>query len=165
MVTRKRILAGLGLVALAWSLWYFFPSRERQVRRQIKALAAWVTKAPGEGALAAAMTAREAGKYFADPCEWTAEAFSLDGRVTPSEIGQTVFGALERFESLKVRFYDAAVDLQQDGSALVTATVRLDGAQRDGDPIHETHEVRCVMVKKDGRWLVRKVTVVEVLRK
>lgn len=165
MVSRNRILAALGIVLLAWGLWYFFPTRQRQVGRQLKALAAWAAKEPGEGALAAAQTARQARKFFADPCTWSAEAFELSGRVSVDEISQYMFAARSRFESLSVKFYDPVIDVQEDGSALVTATARVQGVQSDGEALNETHEVRCVMSKEDGDWLIRKVTVVEVLRK
>lgn len=165
MVSRNRLLATLGIFLLAWGLWYFFPTRQRQVKRQLKALASWATKDPGEGALAAAQAARRAKDFFADPCSWTADAFDLSGRVSADEIAQYMFAARSRFDSLSIKFYDPLIDFQGDGSALVTATVRVQGAQRDGEPINETHEVRCVMDKEDGTWLIEKVTVVEVLRK
>jgi hypothetical protein len=165
MVTRNRVLAALGIVALAWGLWHFFPSRQRQVKLQLMALATWATKEPGEGELAAAQTAREAKEFFANPCTWTAEAFELSGRISTDEIAQYMFAARSRFDSLSVKFYDAVIDFKEDGSALVTATVRVKGSQRDGDPINETHEIRCTMIKEDGNWLLKKVTVVEVLKK
>jgi ketosteroid isomerase-like protein len=165
VVSRNRTFAVVGVALVLWGLWYLFPTRQRQVKRQLGALASWATKEPGEGALAAAQTARRAKEFFADPCSWNAEAFELSGRISPDEIAQYMFAARSRFNSLSIKFYDPLIDFQEDGSALVTATVRLQGTQRDGEPIHETHEIRFVMAKEDGTWLIRKVTVVEVLKK
>jgi hypothetical protein len=165
VVSRNRLFAALGLLLLAWGLWYFFPTRQRQVKRQLKAIASWATKDPGEGALSAVQAARRAKEFFSDPCSWTADAFDLSGRVSTEEIGRYVFAARSRFDSLSIKFYDPIIDFQGDGSALVTATLRVQGAQRDGEPINETHEIRCVMDKEDGTWLIKKVTVVEVLKK
>lgn len=165
MVTRNRVFAGLGLILLAWGLWYFFPTRERQVRRQMNALAQWASKESGEGALAAVQTAREAKDFFADPCEWQADAFDLSGQVSPDEIARYEFAVRTRFETLRVTLYDLSVDFSQDGAAHVTTTVRIEGSSKEAGPLNETHEVRGTLAEKDGKWLLKKVTVVQVLRR
>lgn len=158
-------MAALGLVLIAWGLWYFFPTRERQVRRQMKALAAWASKESGEGALAAVQTAREAKEFFADPCEWQADAFELAGQISPDEIARYEFAVRSRFDTLRVKLYDLSIDFAQDGEAHVTTTIRVEGSKKDADPVNETHEVRCTLAKTDGRWLLKKITVVQVLKK
>ena len=165
MVTRNRVIAALGLVLLAWSLWYFFPTRERQVKRQMNALAQWASKESGEGALAAVQTAREAKEFFADPCEWQAGAFDLSGQLSPDEIARYEFAVRSRFETLRVKLYDLSIDFSQDGAAHVTTTVRVEITSKEADPVNETHEVRGTLAKQDGKWLLEKVTVVEVLRR
>jgi len=165
MVTRNRILAAFGFILLAWGLWYLFPTRERQVRRQMNALAQWASKDAGEGALAAVQAAREAKDFFADPCEWQADAFNLSGQVAPDEIARYEFAARSRFDTLSVKLYDLSIDFSQDGAAHVTTTVRVEGTSKEADPVNETHEVRGTLAKQDGKWLLKKVTVVEVLRK
>ena len=166
MVTRRRVLAALGLVALAVAIWYVLPSRERQVKRQIKALSSWAAKTGEEGALASAQAARDARDFFADSCEWDAEAYNLSGRVSVDDITRYDFAARSRFTRLRLTFYDVAVDFDPEGEALVTATARIEADPRDGgDTANETHEVRCTMVKMDGRWLINAVTVVAVLKK
>ena len=166
MVTRTRVLAALGLVALVWGLWFFFPSRERQVKRQFRALSSWAAKTGEEGALASAQTARQAREFFADPCEWNAEAFDLSGRISLDDITRYDFAARTRFTRLRLTFYDVGVDFDPAGTALVTATARIEAVPSGGgDTLNETHEVRCTLVKQDGRWLINAVTVVAVLRK
>lgn len=166
MVTRTRVFTALGLLALVWGLWYFFPSRERQVKRQFGALSSWATKTGDEGALASAQTARQAREFFADPCEWNAEAFSLSGRVSLDDITRYDFAARSRFTRLRLTFYDVGVDFDPAGMAVVTATARIEAAPHGGgDTLNETHEVRCSLVKEDGRWLINAVTVVAVLKK
>lgn len=165
MVTRNKILAALGVILLGWGLWYAFPTRERQVRRQFKALASWAGKDGDEGALASVQTAREAGRFFADPCEWNAEAYNLSGRVSLEEITRYVFAARTRVEKLTVKFYDLAVEFLADGTAHAKATVRVQGTSKDGDAINETHELKCDLIKQDGRWLLSRITLVQVLKR
>jgi len=166
VVTRSRVFAALGLATLLWGLWTFFPSRERQVKRQFKALSSWAAKTGEEGALASAQTARQARDFFADPCEWNAEAFNLSGRVSLDDITRYDFGVRTRLLRVKLTFYDLAVDFDPEGVARVTATARIEAEpQEGGDTVNETHEVRCALVKKDGHWLINAVTVVAVLKK
>jgi hypothetical protein len=165
-VTRTRVFAALGLLALIWGLWTFFPSRERQVKRQFKALSSWAAKTGEEGALASAQTARQAREFFADPCEWEAEAFNLSGRVSLDDLTRYDFALRTRLRRIRLTFYDLAVDFDPEGMAQVTATARIEAEpQEGGDTMNETHEIRCAISKTDGRWLIDAVTVVAVLRK
>ncbi len=165
MVTRNRVLAALGLLLVAWGLWYFFPTRERQVRRQFKALASWASKDGEEGSIASLQTAREARDYFADPCQWTAEAYQLAGNVSINEITQYVFAARTRMDRLSVKFYDLRVEFTPEGQARVTATVRIVGVGKAGDTVNDTRELKCTLVKVDGRWLLKTVILVQVLKR
>ena len=164
-MTRGRILAALGLLAAVWALWYFFPSRERQVRRQLNSLAAWASKDGEEGSLASLQRAREAKDYFTDPCQWTAESYNLAGNVSLNEITQYVFAARTRLDRLSVKFYDLRVEFTPEDEARVTATVRSEGTGKGMDPVNETRELKCTLVKVDGRWLLKTVILVQVLKK
>ena len=165
MVTRNRLLASLGLVAVVWAFWYFFPSRERQVRRQFKALAAWASKDGEEGAIASLQTAREAKDYFADPCQWTAESYNLAGNISLNEITQFVFATRTRLDRLSVNFYDLRVEFTPEDEARATATVRIEGVGKGSDTVNDTRELKCTLVKVDGRWLLKTVILVQVLKR
>lgn len=165
MVNRKRIHWALLGLAILWGLWYAFPTRERQVKRQLKSLAGWASKAKDEGALAMAQRAGEANRYFAASCTWKAEAYNVSGRFTPEEISRMALAARYRLEKISVRFYDVHVAFPAKDTADVDATVRIQGRSRDGDTINETHEVEGVLKKTDGRWLLEDVTVVQVLER
>ncbi len=165
MVKRNRVLAALGILLGLWGLWYFFPTRERQVRRQFKSLAAWASKDGEEGSIASLQVAREARDYFSDPCQWTAESYHLAGNVSINEITQYVFATRTRMDRLSVKFYDLVVDFTPEGQARVTATVRIVGAGKGGDALNETGELRCTLAKEDGRWLLKTVILVQVLKK
>jgi hypothetical protein len=136
------------------------------VKRQIKALSSWAAKTGDEGALASAQAARDARDFFADPCEWDAETYNLSGRVSVEDITRYDFAARSRFTRLRLTFYDVAVDSDPEGEALVTATARIEAEPGEGGgTVNEIHEVRCTMVKKEGRWLISAVTIVAVLKK
>ncbi len=165
MVRGRRFWALALLVAAVLGLWLFYPTRERQVRRQLRALASWATKEGPEGQLATAMRARDAERFVAPASTWSTEGQELSGTLTPSEIGRFVFAYRSHWSQISVKFYDLQVDFPEDAVADVTATVLLRGRSDAGDDLNETHEVNCRLEKGDGGWLIHKVTVVEVLKR
>jgi ketosteroid isomerase-like protein len=165
VVNRKGIIWAVLGAAILWGLWYAFPTRERQVKRQLKSLAGWVSKEKDEGALAMAQRVGEANRYFAPSCTWKAEGYNLSGRFTPEDISRMAFAARSRADHVSLKLYDVHVDFPAKDTAHVDATARLSGESKSGDAINETHEVECVLKKTDGRWLLEEVTVVQVLER
>ncbi len=165
MVTRNRILAALAIILAAWALYYFFPTRTRQVKRQFKAISEWVDKSGAEGNLTMAREATRAVDFFAPSCTWDAQAYHLKGSFTPRDATRYYFAGRERFSKLSLKFYDLGIRFPQKHTADVTATARITGTLNEGDHVSETHEVKCVMKKTDGKWLLTHVTVVQVLKR
>ncbi|MGA9750252.1 MAG: hypothetical protein WBS54_00530 [Acidobacteriota bacterium] len=165
MVTRKRLLAGLAVLLAAWAIWTFFPSRTRQVKRQFSSLSEWVAKDGPEGNLTLVNEATRADEFFAPQCTWEAQAYNLNGTVTPQEVTRYYFAGRARFNKLALRFYDLDIRFPERRTARVKATVRITGTLKDGDSVSETHEVECTLQKIHGKWLFSQVTVVEVLKR
>lgn len=165
MVTRRKVLAAAAGVAVLWGLWYFFPTKTRQVRRQFKALASWMSKDGEEGALAIAQQAREAGRFIAPSCHVKSETYDIDGDVTPEDVARYYFAAHSRAAAISLKFYDLTVTFPEDATAQAIVTARLTVTPKEGDATTETHEVDCTMKKLQGRWLLQRVSLVQVLRK
>ena len=149
----------------AVAIWLLFPTRERQVRHKLKALAGWASKDGNEGQLATAMKARDADRFFAPKCEWSTEGEELSGTLSPSDIGRFMFAYRSHWRNISLKFYDVQVEFPEHSAANVTATVLLRGESESGDDLNETHEVTCALEKGDGGWKITKVTVVQVLKK
>lgn len=164
-MTRRTLLAAAAGLAVLWGLWYFFPTKARQVRRQFKALASWMSKDGEEGALAIAQQAREAGRFVGPSCHVESETYDIDGEVTPEDVARYYFAAHTRASAISLKFYDLAITFPDDETARAIATARLTVTPKEGDATTETHEVDCTLKKADGRWLLRRVSLVQVLRK
>ncbi len=164
-MTRRKVIAGAALVAVLWGLWYVFPTKTRQVRRQFKALASWMSKDGEEGALAIAQQARDAARFVAPSCEVRSEAYDYNGVVTPEDVARYYFAAHSRAATNSLRFYDLTVTFPADDTAQAMVTMRLTVTPKEGDATTETHEVDCTLRKLDGRWLLQRVSLVQVLRK
>jgi hypothetical protein len=165
MVTWKRLGAFLAVILAAWAIYYFFPSRTRQVKRRFKAISEWVDKTGPEGNLAMAREASEAADFFAPQCTWDAQSYDLNGSFTPRDAARYYFAGRERFSSLSLKFYDVGVGFPEKYKADVTATARITGTTREGEKVSETHEVQCSLRKTDGTWRLTHVTVVQVLQR
>lgn len=165
MVTRKRAAIALLVVAAAWGAWYFFPTRTRQVKRRFKAVSSWMEKDGPESRLVTAAKATKAPDFFAPECRWEAEAYHLSGKFTPNDLERYVFAGRDRLKTLHIRFYDLHVRFPGTRTARVIATVRIEGSDSDGDSLNDTHEIRCVLQKINGKWLFADVTVVQVLKR
>lgn len=165
MVSAKRIGTIFALILAAWGIYYFFPSRTRQVKRQLKAVEHWIDKDGPEGNLTIAREASEAADFFAPECAWDAPAYDLNGSFTVRDAARYYFAARDRFSSLSVRFYDVAVAFPSKNAADVTATVRITGVLKGGGDVGETHEIQCRLTKTGGTWLIDRVTVVQVLQR
>ncbi len=165
MVTRKKILAVLAVLLAAWAVWYFFPSRTRQVKRQFGSLSEWVSKDGPEGNLTMVNEATRADQFFAPRCAWEAPKYDLNGTVTPQEVSRYYFAGRARFNKLSLKFYDLDIRFPESRTARVNGTVRITGTLKDGDSVSETHEVECTLQKTHGKWLFSQVTVVEVLKR
>ena len=165
MVNRKTLLAGLAILLVAWAVYFFFPTRTRQVERQFKAFTGWVSKDGPEGNLTMVDEATRADTFFAPRCEWDAPKYELQGTVTPQEVTRYYFAGRARFNKLSLKFYDLKIRFPEERTARVTATVRITGTLTDGDSVNETHEVKSTLQKTGGKWLFSQVTVVEVLKR
>ena len=123
------IWALLGLAVIC-GIWYAFPTRERQVKRQLRSLAGWVSKEKDEGALSMAQRVGEANRYFAPSCTWKAEGYDLSGRFTPEDISRMAFAARSRVDHVSLKFYDVHVEFPAEDTARVDATARLSGESK-----------------------------------
>lgn len=162
--TRKAAAAALAVLVLVGAalLW---PTRERQVKGAAKAVAAWMSKEEGEGAIRMAQRASEAPRHFADPCVVQAEGYGFEGRFSPQDLSRYALAAWSRVSALKVRLYDLRVTFPERDLAEVTATARIRVRDRDGEPSEETHEITCLMARQDGRWLLKEARLVQVLER
>ncbi len=165
MVTARRLAAACAVLAVAWGLWYAFPTRTRQVKRAFKALSRAAEKDGPEGAVVTAAAARKISRFFAQECRLEAEAYRLSGTVSRDDVMRYAFAARERALSSSLRFYDVRVAFGPEGEAVAEATVRLEGTSEGGDSLAEVHEIRCVLRRAEGEWLFADVVLVDVLER
>jgi uncharacterized protein (TIGR02246 family) len=133
-----------------------FPSDERQIRRQLTRVADEVNE-QREG-LSVVAQAADVASAFADDV-----VIDL-GQGTPIRGRDTLMGIVARLQP-RARRYEMRIrdmDVRVDDPA--SATVDL-SATTSGENGLDAREFKLQMVKRDGRWLIARVTPVQVLEK
>lgn len=164
VILSKRNAAVAGALALLVLLLLCYPTDRRQIKRQFKRLAEWVSKEGQEGPLALVQLIPEGRKFFANPCELKAEAYGVDESFSPLDLSKLAMSARSRFDTFSVEFYDLTIGFTGEGEARATVTARISGSGGE-ERIQETHEIECVLRKVEGRWLFSRIALVQVLKK
>jgi hypothetical protein len=165
VVKARRWVAACAVLAVAWGVWTFFPTRTRQVKRVFTRLSGAAEKDGPEGALVTAAAARKLSAFFASECRLEAQAYRLSGTVSRDDVMRYAFAARDRARTSTLRFYDVRVAFGQEGEAVAEATARVEGTSDSGDSLREVHEIRCVLRKFEGEWLFSEVVLVDVLER
>jgi hypothetical protein len=159
----KRIILLALLGALGyWSWTLLFPSPEKEIRKQLHALAQEASFTSKQGLLATAWKATMLGDFFTTNVEVTINVpgtqHSIDGR---DELLQAALGARKAVGSLKIDFPDIKVVVAPGKEAAVvnlTARGKVAGLK---DEIIQELRLRLIKVKR--AWLINEIVTVKTL--
>lgn len=160
--SKKRALIGLvfGLLAAVFWLW---PSEDRAIRRQLTRVEELASKAVVESTLKAALKVRQLSELCTDPCRIEVAAHQLAGDLSRQQLQQRLLLARGLYDQATVRWYDLTIQ-HQGHEAQVRGTLRIQG-QSGGKPLADVQEVAGELVKIDGSWQIRAITLVAVLER
>jgi hypothetical protein len=154
------VLLVAGLVGF-WAWRTFFPDPKKIIKRDLTNLATLLSFAPNEGQLAKVGNANKAAAYFTQDIEIIIDVTGF-GRATLSgrdDLFQRLLGARAQLTTLKVEFLDIKVALAPNKEAAeVDMTAK---ANVPGDRDFQFQELKLLMKKVDGRWLIRRVETVK----
>jgi len=159
---KKWILIPLAVVLIA-GLWLMLrPTDERIIRRQFSDIEKLFKKGPDEPPLKSLKKAAGIGAYIADPCRLTLEKTNSEAAYTHKEATDRVILLRSRYTTLDMEIHDLEITLDSDRQAQAVMTVRIIG-EAQGLDLADVQEVRAVLEKQEGKWLIAGVTVIEVL--
>jgi hypothetical protein len=168
MVKTKTILIAvlvLLMVVVGILATLFFPSEEKQVKKQFALLSEWVSKDPGESTLTMARKMKSIGTLFSESCDLIAPVHSLSGTYTREEISSLALQSRAQFFDLSLKFYDLNISFPEKGVAKVNLTGKLKGKSTLGETVDETRELDCLLKKIEKKWRFSQFEVIEVLKK
>jgi hypothetical protein len=152
----------LGLLAY----FYFYPSEEKKIKRQLALLSEYTSKDGGESAFALAHRLDHIGGLFDSRVTLKAPRYELSGTHTRQEIVHLAARARMGFSQMTLKFHDVSVTIFGEGRAKVSATGSLNGISAKGERVDEIQDLELAFQKdSEGRWLFSAIEVVEVLKK
>ena len=157
-----RALLVVLLITAGWFCWrVFFPGPERVIRKRLLELAKVASFGPNESPLAQVANAANLTSFFTEDVEITIELRgdprrTFNGRPTLLTAAQ---GARLALGSLQVEFVDIQVAVDP-GKTSATVTLTAKGKVK-GDL--QVQELKLVLKKIDGDWLISNVETVKTL--
>ena len=160
-IKRIILLAVLGALGY-WGWTVFHPSPEKQIRKQLNALAKEASFVPGQGLMAKAWQATVLGSYFTPEVQVTISVpgteHSINGR---DELLQAAMAVRQMRESLKVDFPDIKVVVAPgQEAAVVNLTAR---GKVAGERDYYLQELRLRLIKVKRDWLINEIVTVRTL--
>lgn len=159
--TRIILLAVLGALGY-WGWTLFFPSPEKEIRKQLHALAQEASFTSNEGLMATAWNATLLAGFFTTDVEVTINVPGTQQTITGrDELLQAALGARKVVGSLKIDFPDIKVVVAPGKeAAVVNLTARGKVAGQKEAFIQELR-LRLIKVKRD--WLINEIVTVKTL--
>ena len=159
----KRIIAVVGVLAVAVSGWLWWRSDERRIGRALERLERACEKEGPEGALSLLGRTQTILDAFAPGFRVSARPY--EGTLTDA---RELAGVIHRYRALsdriRVRDAERRIEVQPNGTAEMSALFAVDGSG-DGRKGRESFRAQLYWVEVDGDWKIREVEVVEVVER
>ena len=159
--TRIILLAMLGALGY-WGWTLFYPNPEKEIRKQLNALAQEASFAPHQGLVAQAWNATVLGSFFTPDVQVTISVpgteHTLNGR---DDLLQAALAVRQVRRSLKVDFPDIKVILAPGKEAAVVNLTARGKVADEKDYYLQELRLRLIKVKRD--WLINEIVTVRTL--
>lgn len=158
-----RLLALAVLAALGWWIWSaLFPSDESVIKKRLNRVASLMTFDSKEGGIAMAANVSELIGLFDLEVEIEIDTpeFQRQSLVGRDMIRNAALGARQNYSSLEVELLDQNVAIAPDGT---NATVQLTGQVRPGKRDLIVQELKFMLRKVEGKWIIHRVETVRTL--
>ncbi len=170
MVRKIRIvILLLIMIAAAIGAWYFFAdteSDEAHLRRVLSEIVLNITKRDGDGTTSNLIHSKALPGYFTSPCHVSLGGYVDSGDFTSESITNNSMRIRSMFRSLSPAIKDLYLEIAPDGkTATADFAASIRGVLNNGEEAEGIRDLRCKMVKQDGKWKVGAVNIREVLEK
>lgn len=154
------------LVLGGLSLWYLQrDTDEMQIRRTLRSLAALGSRQPDETPAAVALKLNQTDRVFAPECSIDVDQSMFTGATTPTELTGILTRYQGMFREVKAEIRALEITVTAPDAATATFSGSLLGEFRSGEKLTESRDLICHLKRIDGRWLIDRIALLEVLKK
>ncbi len=148
------------------SLWYLNrDTDETQIQHTLRSLAMLGSRGENESAAATAFKLNGTDRVFAPVCTINVDHSLFTGSVTPTELTGMLTRYQGMFRHMKAEIRNLEINLESPDSATAAFSGNLVGELRNGEKITESRDLICHLTRIDGRWLIDRIALREVLEK
>ena len=154
------------IIAGAASYFLFFQNNdEKIIRKQLLSLAELTSKSANEKTTAAIIKNQALQKVFAPQCELHFGINMFDGVFSNLQLVNSISHANMYLQSSRIQVSDIIVTFIDPLNATVDFTGEFKGRSKSGSYIEEVRALSAQLQKIDGEWVIKSISIQQVLEK
>ncbi len=156
-------LLAVAAAALIWYV-YFNKTDKELIKEQLHQFRSDASKYPDEGMAQGVLKCKALEKLFDKTCHVNINVDMFAGSFSPEEVSSKAMYCRSHCASAIINFYNIKITLDGD-DAEASLTASLDGASRDGKRFNEYRELIFSFNKIEGKWLICKIDIHQIIEK
>jgi hypothetical protein len=157
------LLLAVAAGALIWHA-CFNKTDKDLIKEQLCQFSANASKYAGEGMAQGIFKCKALEKLFGKTCHVNINVDMFSGSFSPEEVSSKAMFCRNHCVSAIINFYNIKTTIEGD-NAEATLTASLDGSSKDGKRFNEYRELIFSLKKDDGRWLIYKIDIHQIIEK
>lgn len=156
----KHLLFLLVILLAAGATFFFLPSDEKQIRRNLTSLAQYCTSTHKEPPIESLKKAALSAKLCSNPCWIEVESFNIARDFSQKEISDHILLMKKRLIDTRFTFRDTVIEFADENRGEIMTTLHLEGKTKD-NRFTDAYEINIMVEKSEGDWFFSSFTVVE----
>lgn len=148
------------------SVWYLYfnKSDKEIIKEQLYQFRSDTSKYSGEGMAQGLLKCKALEKLFDRTCHVNINVDMFTGSFSPEEIASKAMFCRKNCASAVIDFHNIKITIEGD-NAEAALTASLDGSSKDGKRFNEYRELIFSFKKLEGKWLINKIDIHQILEK
>jgi hypothetical protein len=162
--TKQIVIVVLVVAAISALVVWLIPNEKKAILKQCARLSELARKNGNESLFVTASQGKSIAQLMTDPCELKGNLHSLGGTYSRQEAATAAAAIRTQFDTMALDLVDITIELPEKDKATVSLTAKLT-ATGSGESVSEVRELKCTLLKIDGKWLFNTCEAVEVFKK
>lgn len=164
-MVNKRNYIIIFAIFFVFSLFLFYPTEKRKIKRLLKNTANWAQKNKDDNALALGVKSKKSKNFFADKVLLKIQKIGFEREISLEDIEKGFLFLMNSCTFFKIKITDIVIELKSDFYAESILTVIIEAKGGTLEEISNVNEVAFGLSKKEEGWKIDKIEVIEVLEK